>query len=120
MQHLQQQPHPRILPDLLQEPRSGHGIILASLEERLHPEIAEQSHQHAHELDLRELASRTVAGATGPAYEGTVAFGRLFELLCMKCRIGARDIFVRLSIRGYPSRRLEFERVLSPVAGMRV
>lgn len=52
MQHLQQQPHPRITPNLLRQPRSRHTIILAHRRDRLHPEPAKQPHQNSHKLDL--------------------------------------------------------------------
>ena len=81
MQHLQQQPHPRIHPYLPRESRSRHPIVLSLHGHRLHFEIAKQPHQHADEFDLRELAPRAAARATGPADERTVANGRLLEAL---------------------------------------
>ena len=120
MQHLQQQPHPGVFPDLLQESRSGHSIILTSSGNGLHLILAEEAHQHADELNLRKFTSWTVASATGPAYKRAIALGRLFEFLSAKSRGGTRYVSARLWIRCYPSRRLELEGVFPPVARMRV
>lgn len=98
MQHLQQQPYPRITPNLLRQPRSRHTIILAQRRDRLHSESAKQPHQDSHKLDLGEFAAGTVTGAAGPADERTVGFGRLFEFLgVVDGRSG------RVGVGSYPS-----------------
>lgn len=81
MQHLQKQSHPRVRPDLMQQPRPCHRIVLSLCGYGLHFEIAEQPHQHPYEFYLRELASGTAAGAAGPADEWTVAGRKLLEML---------------------------------------
>ena len=81
MQHLQKQLHSRIRPDLIQQSRSCHGIVLSLQSHRLHLELAKQAYQDANEFDLRELAARTAARAARPANERTVATGWFLEVL---------------------------------------
>lgn len=81
MQHLQKQPHSRIHLNLLQQSRSRHITILSLKRHRLHFEVPKQPHQHTYELDLRELSPWTAARPARPADEGTIACGRLFQVL---------------------------------------
>ena len=78
MQHLQQQPHTRVHPDLLRQSRSRHPFILSLHADRFHFEIAKQPHQHTDEFDLCEFPAWAVARAAGPADERAVAGGWLF------------------------------------------
>lgn len=120
MQHLQQQPHPRIHLDLFQQSRSRHAIILSLQRHGLDFEIAEQPHQHAYEFHLCEFPPRTAARTTGPADKGTVACGRLLQVLHGMCgwALGLRNGW--WTRRGDPSRWLEFNGIITPIAGMRV
>ena len=119
MQHLQQQPHSRIHPDLFQQSRPRHPIILPLQRHGLDFEIAEQPHEHADEFHLREFSPRTAARTTGPADKGTVACGRLLQVLHGMCgwALGGRNGWTR---RGDPSRWLEVDGIITPIAGMRV
>ena len=107
MQHLQKQPHSRIHPDLFQQSRPRHPIILPLQRHGLDFKIAEQPHQHADEFHLREFPPRTAARTTGPADKGTIACGRLLQMLYGMCgwAFGGRNGW----IRGDPSRWLEVD-----------
>lgn len=81
VQHLQDQPHPRVHPNLIQQSHPCYFIVFSLQRHRLHFEVAKQPDQYANEFDLRKLTARAAACAARPADEGTVAIWRLLQVL---------------------------------------